>query len=240
MRRGLLALAALTLVLGITTAASGKVRELITGQEIKDHSITAVDLRDHTFQSVNMSGGLIRSLRHATEADHADQADFSVNADNATNADHAKNADNAGNAGAVGGYTPNGLLRAARATQTSSVALTASYQTLATLSIAAPGPGFVIVNSTVKAQSVTCPCVATARLRDVVAGGAVSSTTAASVDANTPLEPLGPTWVFPVGAAGTQSYVLEAYESGGTAMSALDGVVSAIFVPFGSTGGSGL
>ena len=149
-----------------------------------------------------MSSVLIRSLRHATEADHAAEADYAVNADEATNADTAKNA------GTVGGYAPNGLLRAARATPTSSVALTVSYQTLATLSITAPSPGFVIVNSTVKVQSVTCPCAATAR--------------------------------FPVGAAGTQSYVLEAYESSGSAMSALDGVISAIFVPFGSTGGTGL
>src|SRR5262245_10748632 len=91
-----------------------------------------------------MSSVLIRSLRHATEADHAAEADYAVNADEATNADTAKNA------GTVGGYAPNGLLRAARATPTSSVALTVSYQTLATLSITAPSPGFVIVNSTVK------------------------------------------------------------------------------------------
>src|SRR5262249_3736087 len=148
--------------------------------------------------SANMSSVLMRSLRHATEADHAAEADYAVNADEATNADTAKNSGNAGNAGTVGGYAPNGLLRAARATQTSSVALTASYQTLATLSIRARSPGFVIVNSTVKVQSVTCRCAATARLRDVVAGGAVSSTTAASVDVNTPVEPMSTPWVFPV------------------------------------------
>jgi len=240
MSRGLLALAALTLVLGVTTAASGSARALITGQQIKDHSITSLDLKDHTLQSANMSSALMRSLRHATEADHAAEADYAVNADNATNADNAKNAGNAGNAATVGGYAPNGLVRAARATQTSSVALTASYQTLATLSITAPSSGFVVVNSTVKTQSVTCPCIATARLRDVVAGGVVSATTVASVDANTPVEAMSATWVFPVAAAGTQTYVLEAYQSSGTAINAVDAVMSAIFAPFGSTGGSGL
>ena len=118
--------------------------------------------------------------------------------------------------------------------------MTASYQTLATLSISAPGPGFVIVNSTVKTQSVACPCVGTARVRDVVASGAVSNTTTASVDANTPLEPMSAIWVFAVGAPGTQSYVLEAHQDSGSAMNALDGVMTAIFVAFGSTGGSGL
>lgn len=240
MNRGLLALVALTLVLGITTAASGSVRELITGQQIKDHSITSVDLKDHTIQSANMSSALMRSLRHATEADHAAEADYAVNADSATNADNAKNAGNAGNAGTVGGYAPNGLTRVARATQTSTVALTSSYQTLATLSITAPSSGFVLVNSTVKVQSVNCPCLGTARLRDVVANGAVSSTTAAAVDTNTPQEPMSTTWVFPVAAAGTQTCVLEAYQASGVAMNALDGVVTAVFVPFGSTGGSGL
>jgi hypothetical protein len=101
MRKVFFTLVALTLVLGMTTAASGSVRGLITGQNIKDHTITGVDLRNQTLGSQNLSSALLRSLRHATEADHAAEADYAVNADVATNADNANNATNAGNASAV-------------------------------------------------------------------------------------------------------------------------------------------
>jgi Tol biopolymer transport system component len=98
-RRIFPALPALTVVLAITTAASGSVHGLITGRDINDHSPTAVDLKGHTLGSQNLSDALLRSLRHTTDAEHAAAADFSVNADIATKANNATNATNAGRIG---------------------------------------------------------------------------------------------------------------------------------------------
>jgi Collagen triple helix repeat (20 copies) len=63
MRKLLVALAALVVVLGITTAASGTVQALITGQDIKDGSIRSRDIADHTIAASDVSAALLTSLR---------------------------------------------------------------------------------------------------------------------------------------------------------------------------------
>lgn len=57
------ALVALVAVLGVTAAASGSVQNLITGKQIKAHSITSVHMANHTLQAHDLSAGLIRSLK---------------------------------------------------------------------------------------------------------------------------------------------------------------------------------
>jgi len=247
MKKALWALAALTLVLGITAAATGSVSALITGQNIKDYSVTSVDLKNHTIRAHDMSNALLKSLRNPTEAYHAIEADWSTVSEQALTADKATTADtatNAANATTLGGYLPTTLLRAARATQGAMVTLTPSFQTLAKLSIVAPNPGFVIVTSTAKAESVVweseAPSVAVARLREADVVGVASTTTATSVGTGNPVATMAATWVFPVEAAGAHTYVLEAYQDSGDEMDASGAVVTAIYVPFGSTGGSGL
>jgi hypothetical protein len=243
MRKALWALAALTLVLGITTAATGSVAGVITGQGIKNYSITSVDLKNHTIQAHDMSSTLLSSLRNPDEANHAFMSDWSAYSDQATTADKATTADTAGtaaNATTVGGYLPTSLMRTASATQGEKLALTETYQKLATLSIVAPQPGFVFVTATAKAETgaeeTYMPSVAVARLRDAEEGGPVSGTTVASVSDATPYATLAATWVFPVTSGGAHAYVLEAYQQNGDAMNLYGGVVTAIYVPFGSTG----
>jgi hypothetical protein len=58
-------LVALLVVLGITATASGTGSGLITGSQIKDHTIDSRDLIDHTIQAHDLSPTLIKSLRGA-------------------------------------------------------------------------------------------------------------------------------------------------------------------------------
>ena len=59
---------ALVAVLVLSSAASGHVRSLITGNEIKAHSITSKHLVDHTIQAHDLSVALVQSLRGQTGA----------------------------------------------------------------------------------------------------------------------------------------------------------------------------
>ena len=57
---------ALVTVLAVTTSAGGTAQKQITGKDIKDHSITSIDLVDHTIQVHDLSAQLVASLRGAT------------------------------------------------------------------------------------------------------------------------------------------------------------------------------
>jgi hypothetical protein len=59
---------AFVVVLGLSSAASGSVRSLITGNEIKAHSITSKHLVDHTIQAHDLSTALVMSLHGQTGA----------------------------------------------------------------------------------------------------------------------------------------------------------------------------
>ena len=59
---------ALVAVLGLSSAASGHVQSLITGDQIKPHSITSKHLVDHTIQAHDLSVTLVKSLRGQTGA----------------------------------------------------------------------------------------------------------------------------------------------------------------------------
>jgi len=257
MKKMLSVLAGLTLVLAITTAATGSVRGMVTGQNIKNYSVTSLDLKNHTIQAHDMSATLLNSLKQPAQSDYSIASGWAVDAGHSLSADSAALANrsaNADNALKLDGRTPNELLRTARATQAAPLVLSGSYATLATLSIAAPGPGFVLVTSAANAAGDACPvdtpCTAVARLREVIAEGAASSTTAASVSSGNPHASLAATWVFPVGDAGMHTFVLEAYRTSPTSSEApedlgqpinVDGaVLTAIYVPFGSVGSSGL
>jgi hypothetical protein len=62
-KRGFWILALVVAVLGLTTTASGTIRGMITGGQIKDHTIASRHLVDHTIQQHDLSVGLVKSLR---------------------------------------------------------------------------------------------------------------------------------------------------------------------------------
>ena len=59
-------LGALALTLSIVAAASGGAGGLITGSQIKDRSISSMDLADHTIQAHDVSTAFVKSLRGKT------------------------------------------------------------------------------------------------------------------------------------------------------------------------------
>ncbi|HEY8601683.1 MAG TPA: hypothetical protein VIL85_24870 [Thermomicrobiales bacterium] len=114
------------------------------------------------------------------------------------------------------------------------------------VTLTAPTAGFVIVSSTVGISIEGAGTVGFVRLRDTTASnGLVSPTLSAATNSGTVpttavATTLSPTYLFPVNA-GPRSFVLEAQRSGpGPRVSVYDGVITAIFVPFGSSGATGL
>jgi hypothetical protein len=153
-------------------------------------------------------------------------------------------------------YAANELIRAAQATSvytrdTNEFAVTSVFNSgaalnpIATVSINAPGTGFVIVNATIgfsiqpsDTGGTSKNTVGYARLRDIGTGAAsplLSTATGSGSQATT----LGPTYIFPV-TTGMRSFVLEVQKSGTGTANAFDGVVTALFVPFGSGGAATL
>lgn len=103
---------ALVAVLGLSTAASGHVRTLITGNEIKPHSITSKHLVDHTIQAHDLSAALVKSLRGqvgATGLTGATGATGPTGATGATGPTGATGAQGAkGSSGEIGPQGPQG------------------------------------------------------------------------------------------------------------------------------------
>ncbi len=173
---------------------------------------------------------------------NARTAQTATNADTATN---ATNATNAGNANTVGGYAPNGLVRVARGVgypvpPGPGLPLLNAYQTLATVQIAAPAAGFVLVTGSADFQSLTCAgppngCFIEARLRDANTGAFTPFhfTTVGGVDT----QDLALPYVFPVDA-GNRTFVYEARIQAGNDGQAIafSGLLTALYTPFGSGG----
>jgi hypothetical protein len=92
-----------------------------------------------------------------------------TSAPTATNATNATNADNADNAATVGGFAPAGLVRTAYAagSVTIDTADMNAEDTIAQVTITAPGPGFVVASANVQVQGgAGCPCGYWVRLRN--------------------------------------------------------------------------
>jgi len=177
----------------------------------------------------------------------------------ATNATTATTATTAANATTVGGYAPNALIRAAQATSTytrdtNEFPVTSVFNTstalnpVASVVITAPGAGFVVVNATLGVSiepsatgGTSSNTVGYARLRDTSAAstGTLSPLLSTATGNGSQATTLGPTYIFPV-AAGAHSFVLEAQKSGTGTVRVFDGVVTALFVPFGSGGAATL
>jgi hypothetical protein len=149
------------------------------------------------------------------------------------------------NAKSVGGYVPDSLIRVARSNGTGVV--NATYQTQLTLDITAPGAGFVLVTATgsvYNAQTSGCPCEVRYRLFHLTKVTAsprehyvtVVNNTAGTggVESN---ETMAMTYVFPV-SAGLNQFQFQAYRYNGSDNLSSDSQMTALFVPFGATGGA--
>jgi hypothetical protein len=172
----------------------------------------------------------------AIEANHAKTADSATRANLASSADTAASANNAFT---LAGYAPNGLVRTAEGQGETNA--TGSAQDIASLSIVAPSAGFVIVNGSAMADQHSgtgCPCVTTMFLN---ADGSDIDTNpwreAVTVDGVDEPNTGSVSWVFQV-AAGGHTFALRGYEQLGTGAIDMSGQITALFVPFGPTGGS--
>ncbi len=120
------------------------------------------------------------------------------------------------------------------------------FDQIVSVALTAPTAGFVIVSSTVGISIEGAGTVGFVRLRDTTASNGLFSPTLSAATNSGPAPTtavattLSPTYVFPVNA-GPRSFVLEAQRSGpGERVSVYDDVITAIFVPFGSSGATGL
>ena len=145
------------------------------------------------------------------------------------------------NAATVSGYPANGLVRAARGTGSlvsNPLTLSAGFQTAGTVTIAAPGAGYVLVTATAvyEYSSGGSDGAAAYQLRDTAPGGEKSLIGYVTYKANALGQSASTTYLFPVSAAGSQSYVLEARNTSGPVAKIYSVTLTALFVPFGPTG----
>jgi hypothetical protein len=161
-----------------------------------------------------------------------------ANAKTAQTANTATNATSAGNANTVGGYAPNGLVRVARGaapglTPVAPALTPGAFTTLATVNLTVPAPGFVLVTGGTIVEGTGTGIV---RLRDAASTTNVSPFLGVDVDPTTTDNSATPTWVFQVTTAGPQSYVLEAQGPITLVAGGPSAQITALYVPFGSTG----
>ena len=185
----------------------------VVGAKVKDDSLTGADIQESTLGEVAA----------------------------------ATNAATARDAGALNGYPANGLARVARSTTSTGQLLTFSSQAYgAPLSITAPSAGFVLVTGSYTVgvtTNCTYGCVAMAWIRHVQDNTTSNSTFASLSNFSTsPQASMALAHVFPV-AAGVSTFELRTARGslgGDGALRAESASLTGLFVPFGSTGGSGL
>jgi hypothetical protein len=142
------------------------------------------------------------------------------------------------NAATLNGYAANGLVRLTRSTP-SGVALGTSDAVLGTLNLTAPSAGFVLIQANYNIIGTGCPCQGWFYLKDAVSGQIMSNYKIVGAQASAAFESSGFEYVFPV-TAGARTFQLIGKRSGGTTTNLDAPVMTALFVPFGSTGGGTL
>jgi hypothetical protein len=199
-------------------------KNAVSSSKVKDDALTGADISESSL-------GRVPSAANAADAAHATSADSATNANNASN---ATNAASAADAAALNGRAANQLLRAAKGTQASPLQTppgSTAYVTAAEATITAPGPGYVIVDGAINLARIGgVGGLVRTRLRDSVGPAAPDQ------ESTDPTADLSPTYVFPVDAAGTKTYQLQ-FRSGGTVdWGGFNGVITALYVPFGGSG----
>jgi hypothetical protein len=207
----------------------------VTGAKVKNDSLTGADILEPRLGKVS-SAAQADSATNAANAAHATAADGATHADSATNA---------ANASALNGYAANGLTRVARMLSAAIVTLSIIPQSYGTkLSITAPAPGFVLVTGSLTATaSATCTTGCNVEVWIHHMGGSdysMGASGSVSNYATNRFANLAPTDVFPV-AAGVNTFELSAVRDfGDGTLEGVRGSLSALYSPFGSTGGSTL
>jgi len=207
----------------------------VTGAKVKDDSLTGADVLESSLGKVP---GAARA-DSAASADNATHAGSAANADNAIHAMAATSATTAEDAKTLGGYAANRLTRIAYTSTDGPVTLTTADQIDGpALSITAPAPGFVLVTGSVhmvRTTACTTGCFARAdifHLQTQTGWGDLASLYT-ETHQHIPLA-----WVFPV-SAGPNSFALHVWrDQGNGTLQALLGALTAIYSPFGPTGGT--
>ena len=119
--------------------------------------------------------------------------------------------------------------------------LTTAFGAIETLSITAPTSGFVIITATVGISIEGTGTVGLVRVRDgVTTSPTLTAATNSGPNPTTAVATtLSPTYVFPV-TAGLRTFTLEGQKLGLNTVTVYDGMITAIFVPFGSGGAATL
>ena len=159
---------------------------------------------------------------------------------------NAKTAQTAANANTVGGYSPSGLVRIASAsgpTLGSAISLTAINKTDASVTMQAPGPGYILLIGTLTydAFNNNCDCEAQTDLVKASGPGGFSSPTQytrVGQTANSATQAAVTISAFDLApTSGTYTYTLVSKKAGGTgAVRAFNSVLTALYVPFSGTG----
>lgn len=156
---------------------------------------------------------------------------------------------------AAGGatYAANDLVRTARTAASrytrdqdpadptnTELALTTTFGAIETLSLTAPTSGFVIITATVGMSIEGTGTVGLVRVSDgVTTSPTLTAATNSGPNPTTAVATtLSPTYVFPV-TAGLRTFTLEGQKLGLNGVTVYDGIITAIFVPFGAGGVAG-
>jgi hypothetical protein len=142
------------------------------------------------------------------------------------------------NADTLNGFAANALIRVARATS-GGVALGTSDAVTQTLTISAPTAGFVHLAANYNIIGTGCLCQGWLYLKDAVSGQQMANYKILPVDTSSQYASGAMEFVFPV-TAGNRTFQLIGKRVGGTTTTLDAPVMTAMFVPFGSTGGTTL
>jgi hypothetical protein len=202
-------------------------KNAVTSTRVKNDALTGADIRESSL-------GRVPSAGDAANAAHAASADSATTARNAANAANAAKAAEADNAAALNGRAANQLVRTAAGTQGSPLQTapnSTAYVTAAEATITVPGPGYVIANGAINLSLISGgPGLVRARLADSAGAAAPDQ------ESNDPTADLSPTYVFKVDAAATKTYRLQFRSGGSPIWGGFNGVITAIYVPFGGSG----
>ena len=237
-RAMIVALVAVALSVGGNVTAA----VLITSVDIKNETIRSVDIRDATIKGKDVGRETLTGVDVANKSlGGVDVANNSL-----TGADvlesalgRVPSAANAANAAKLDGLDANSLIRVAGTGDDSSLTLADMPQTYGpALSITAPTAGFVVISGwiTIRGNSCTTGCDASAFVLHSESAfqswGAMASVAPGSQFVTIPLS-----WVIRVNA-GVNTLDARVWRSNGNGeLVAVFGGFTAIFSPFGSTGG---
>jgi hypothetical protein len=141
-------------------------------------------------------------------------------------------------------FLQRGLGRGGRGSGSSTIT-TSGFDLVAAASesITVPGSGFVLVTGSIVASGGSgCPCIVSSKVRDDDSGVTSAWYMYETLDNTVYSEAYAATtstWMFPV-AAGTHTFSVVATRFNGTGTTTIYGQVTAVWVPFGPTGGSTL